>query len=109
MYNVLLIIHVIIAITLVAMVLIQRSDNDGFGLGSGGGNPLMSSRGTADFFTRGTAVLATLFILTSLTLSRLNTDNTSSSLADRVSHEEVVPAAVETPPVPATPSVPKAE
>ena len=68
MQAVLLVVHVIIALALIGMILIQRSDSDGFGLGSGSGSNFMSGRGTANFLTRTTAILATLFIVNSLVL-----------------------------------------
>jgi preprotein translocase subunit SecG len=56
-----------IVATLIATVLLQKSE--GGGLGVGGGAGFMSSRGTANLLTRTTAVLAVLFFLTSLFLS----------------------------------------
>ena len=50
MTTVILIIHIIISIAIVGLVLMQRSE--GGGLGIGGGNNFMSARGTADFLTR---------------------------------------------------------
>ena len=56
MTTVILIIHIIISISIVGLVLMQRSE--GGGLGIGGGNNFMSARGTADFLTRATTLLA---------------------------------------------------
>ncbi|MBN66054.1 MAG: preprotein translocase subunit SecG [Rickettsiales bacterium] len=81
---VLLIIHVIIAIALIGIVLVQRSDTDGFGMGSGSGANLLSTRAKASFLTRGTAILATLFIVNSLVLSILAANRTDTSLIDRI-------------------------
>lgn len=69
MQNVLIVIHLMIVIALVGIVLIQRSE--GGGLGIGGGSGFMSARGTANALTRTTAILATLFFLTSLGLGLL--------------------------------------
>lgn len=66
MQTVLIVIHLMIVLALVGVVLIQRSE--GGGLGIGGGSGLMSARGAANALTRATAVLATLFFITSLTL-----------------------------------------
>jgi preprotein translocase subunit SecG len=67
MQTVLIVIHLMIVLALVGVVLIQRSE--GGGLGIGGGSGFMSARGTANALTRTTAILATLFFLTSLGLA----------------------------------------
>ncbi len=66
MQTVLIVIHLMIVLALVGVVLIQRSE--GGGLGIGGGSGFMSARGTANALTRTTAILATLFFITSLAL-----------------------------------------
>ncbi|KQV81544.1 preprotein translocase subunit SecG [Rhizobium sp. Root1220] len=70
MQTVLIVIHLMIVLALVGVVLIQRSE--GGGLGIGGGSGFMSARGTANALTRTTAILATLFFITSLGLGILN-------------------------------------
>jgi preprotein translocase subunit SecG len=70
MQTVLIVIHLMIVLALVGVVLIQRSE--GGGLGIGGGSGFMSARGTANVLTRATAILATLFFITSLGLGVLN-------------------------------------
>jgi preprotein translocase subunit SecG len=69
MQTVLIVIHLMIVLALVGVVLIQRSE--GGGLGIGGGSGFMSARGTANALTRTTAILAGLFFLTSLGLAVL--------------------------------------
>jgi preprotein translocase subunit SecG len=69
MQTVLIVIHLMIVLALVGVVLIQRSE--GGGLGIGGGSGFMSARGTANALTRTTAILATLFFITSLALGVL--------------------------------------
>ena len=69
MQTVVIVIHLMIVATLIAMVLLQKSE--GGGLGMGGGAGFMSSRGTANLLSRTTAVLAVGFFLTSLLLSWL--------------------------------------
>lgn len=66
MQTVLIVIHLMIVLALVGVVLIQRSE--GGGLGIGGGSGFMSARGTANALTRTTGILAALFFLTSLGL-----------------------------------------
>lgn len=94
METVLLVIHVIISLALIGMVLIQRSESDGFGLGSGGGSNFMTGRAAANFLTRTTAILATLFILNSLALGIIAANRSSTSIIDTIeeSAEPVVPA-----------------
>ena len=69
MQTVLIVIHLMIVLALVGVVLIQRSE--GGGLGIGGGSGFMSARGTANALTRTTAILALLFFITSLGLGIL--------------------------------------
>jgi preprotein translocase subunit SecG len=69
MQTVLIVIHLMIVLALVGIVLIQRSE--GGGLGIGGGSGFMSARGTANALTRTTAILAALFFVTSMGLSVL--------------------------------------
>jgi preprotein translocase subunit SecG len=69
MQTVIIVIHLMIVATLIATVLLQKSE--GGGLGMGGGAGFMSSRGTANLLSRTTAVLAAGFFLTSLFLSWL--------------------------------------
>ena len=70
MTTIVLVIHLILAIALVAVVLLQRSEGGGLGIGGGGGG-LISVRGTANLLTRVTAVIAVVFMATSLTLAIL--------------------------------------
>jgi preprotein translocase subunit SecG len=69
MQTVIIVVHLMIVATLIATVLLQKSE--GGGLGVGGGAGFMSSRGTANLLTRTTAVLAVGFFMTSLLLSWL--------------------------------------
>jgi preprotein translocase subunit SecG len=70
MATVVLIIHLMIAIALVAVVLLQRSEGGALGIGGGGGG-FMTGRGTANLLTRATAGLAAAFFITSIILSIL--------------------------------------
>ncbi|APH59154.1 preprotein translocase subunit SecG [Granulibacter bethesdensis] len=73
MNTVLLIIHLFVTLALIGVVLIQRSEGGGLGIGgSQGMGSFMSGRGTANLLTRTTAILATLFMLLSLALALLN-------------------------------------
>lgn len=73
MTTVLLIIHLFVTLALIGVVLIQRSEGGGLGIGSSQGmGAFMSGRGTANLLTRTTAVLATVFMILSLALALLN-------------------------------------
>ena len=73
MTNVLIILHLFVTIALIGIVLIQRSEGGGLGIGSSQGmGGLMSGRGTANLLTRATAVLATLFMGLALVLALLD-------------------------------------
>ena len=69
MFTFLLIVQTIVAASLVTVILMQRSEGGGLVASSGGS--LMTARGAADFLTRATAVLATLFVVLSITLAAL--------------------------------------
>jgi preprotein translocase subunit SecG len=77
MTTVLLIIHLFITLALIGVVLIQRSEGGGLGIGSSQGmGSFMSGRGTANLLTRTTAILATLFMALSLVLALMNRGTT---------------------------------
>ena len=73
MTTALLIIHLFVTLALIGVVLIQRSEGGGLGIGTSQGmGGFMSGRGTANLLTRMTAVLATLFFVLALALALLN-------------------------------------
>ncbi|HET6305686.1 MAG TPA: preprotein translocase subunit SecG [Rhodopila sp.] len=102
MTTVLTIIQLFVTLALIGVVLIQRSEGGGLGIGTSQGmGAFMSGRGTANLLTRATAVLATAFMGLSLVLALLNHGTTGvagSLLANPP------PAA----PAPAAPAAPKA-
>ena len=67
METVIIVIHLMVVLALVGVVLLQRSE--GGGLGIGGGSGFMTARGAANALTRATAILAAAFFATSLILS----------------------------------------
>lgn len=97
MQTVVIVIHLLIVIALVGVILIQRSE--GGGLGIGGGSGFMTARGTKNALTRFTAILAACFFLTSIILTVLQSvsGHRSSSELDNV------PAAISAP-APAAPT-----
>ncbi|HEX2763640.1 MAG TPA: preprotein translocase subunit SecG [Allosphingosinicella sp.] len=72
MFTFLLILQSLVAASMVAVILMQRSEGGGLGVG-GSPSGLMSARGAADFLTRATAILATLFVALSILLAGLAT------------------------------------
>ena len=70
MFTFLLIIQTLVAAALVTVILMQRSEGGGLGVG-GSTSGLMTARGAADFLTRATAILATLFVVLSIALAGL--------------------------------------
>ena len=93
MENVILIVNVILAVLLVVFVLLQGSDNEGLGLGGGGGiGGMMSPRGSANLLSRLTAFTATLFMVMSVVLTIFasigSEKNILESLPSTTSEEE---------------------
>lgn len=98
MFKFLLVVHALIAAALVAVILVQRSEGGGLGMG-GSPTGLMSARGAADFLTRATAVLATLFVLMSITLAGIASVQRAPTTIDTSLARKVAPAPA--PPAPA--------
>ena len=85
--TVLLVVHLMIAASLVGVVLLQRSEGGALGIGGGGGGGFMSGRGTANLLTRVTAGLAAAFFATSIGLTLMANQGSSTpsgSVFDRV-------------------------
>ena len=102
MIHVIIIIHLLIAVGLVGVVLLQRSEGGALGIGGGGGGGFLTGRGTANLLTRVTAVLAVMFIVTSLALAKLaGGDRVTRSIIDEPS-----PPAADSPAPPAQPTAP---
>ncbi len=80
MFTFLLVLQAIIAAALVTVILMQRSE--GGGLTGGSPTGLMSARGAADFLTRSTAVLATVFVLICIALATLAAMNNRTGKVD---------------------------
>ena len=84
METLLLIVHIILAILLIGSVLLQKSDGGALGIGGNSDN-LMSSKSAGNFLTKFTAVLAFLFIITSISLTLINKKGTSQkSIIDKI-------------------------
>ena len=84
------IVQALVAAALVGVILMQRSEGGGLGVGSSPSG-LMSARGAADFLTRSTAVLATIFVLLSIVLAALAVDVTGGREVDTTLERGAVP------------------
>ncbi|MGE3830510.1 MAG: preprotein translocase subunit SecG [Parvibaculaceae bacterium] len=81
MQTVLLVLHLLIALALIGVVLMQRSEGGALGIGGGGGaGSLFSARGVGNTLTRTTAILAIIFFLTSIGLTLLSVHRGGGSL-----------------------------
>ncbi len=105
--TVVLVVHVLVALTVIGLVLLQHGKGADMGSGFGGGSSgsLFGASGSANFLSRATAVLATVFFLTSLGLAYMATHRTkpSGGVMDAVKTEKSAPAAV----IPAPVKVPE--
>jgi preprotein translocase subunit SecG len=109
MTTILLVIHLLVTIALIVVVLLQRSEGGGLGIGSssGGMGSFMSGRGTANLLTRTTAILGAIFFALSLALALLNQGTRQPrSLLDSppASTAPVTPTPAPAAPAPAVPT-----
>jgi preprotein translocase subunit SecG len=103
----LLALHILVAVALVGVVLLQKSEGGALGMGGGGMSGFMTGRSTANLLTRVTAILAAAFMLTSILLVVVhNRDRAPRSIIDQGA--PVVPAAPVAPPA-SPPQTPPAE
>ena len=103
MENVILIIHLILALCLIGVVLLQRSEGGGLGMGSGGG--LVSARGAATALGKLTWIFAIAFIGTSIALTIISARNAASTSVT----DTIAPASQPAEEAPAAPVVPDAK
>ena len=107
MTQVLLVVHLLLALALIGVVLLQRSEGGGLGIGGGGGgggggmSGFLTGRGTANLLTRTTAILAACFMMTSLALTIL-----AGGASGRRSIIDELPATAPSQEAPAEPSGP---
>jgi preprotein translocase subunit SecG len=130
MFTVVLVIEIILAVALVGVVLVQKSEGGALGMGGGGGGGMsgfMTGRSTANLLTRTTAIIALLFFVTCLSLDWLaghqqssrpvldlpvsapSTPAPSSAPAAGQPPAGQIPAAPAQPAAPAAPSAPLAK
>jgi len=100
--NILLVIHLIVAVTIVILVLLQQGKGSDMGAAFGGGSSqsLFGARGSSNFLSRATSVLVTVFFLSSLSLAYIYTrksESTSvtadSSVTDQIQQDADTPPA----------------
>jgi preprotein translocase subunit SecG len=112
MMAILMVLQVFVTLALIGIVLIQRSEGGGLGIGTSQGmGAFMSGRGTANLLTRTTAVLAAIFLGLSLTMAVLNRGtsgigNSILALPQNAAPHHTVPLRPTPPAQPAGPSVP---
>ena len=89
MENILLSLNIIFAIILILLILLQKSEGGALGIGVSQ-ESFMFSRSASNFFTKATAIIATLFIICSLTLTIIGRKDlpTSTSVIDKIEEEE---------------------
>ena len=80
MENILLVVNLILAVILVLLILLQKSEGGALGIGVSQDN-FMLSRSAGDFMTKATATIATLFIICSLTLTIISRENLKPTMS----------------------------
>ena len=87
MENFILVIDIILALILIGLVLLQKSEGGALGLGVSQ-DSFVSSRSASNFLTKATAVIATLFIITSISLTIMSKQKISSTSVLEIVEEE---------------------
>lgn len=118
---VILVIHIFLAIALVAVIMLQKSEGGALGIGGSGMSGFMTGRSTANLLTRTTAAIAVAFFLTSITLAIVASHGrVSRSVVDQgpipapvapapLTNPAPSPAKSTAPPIPAAPTAPLAK
>ncbi len=89
MQNVILVIHILACLAMIGLVLVQKSEGGGLGIGGGGSNSLMSGRGAAGAIVRTTIIIGGIFFATSLALTSIaNRANNNRSGIERALEDE---------------------
>jgi len=88
MENFILVLNIILAVLLIGVILLQRSEGGALGLGVSQ-DSFISSRSASSFLTKTTAIIATLFIITSISLTIISKEEFSStSVLERIEEEK---------------------
>jgi preprotein translocase subunit SecG len=106
--NLIIVVHVVVALAIIGLVLLQHGKGADMGSGFGGGasSSLFGATGSANFLSRATAVLATLFFILSLVLAYIatNAPRESGSVVDRIQQQQKGAAAEKKEAAPVAPS-----
>ena len=105
MFTFLLIVQTLIAASLVSVILMQRSEGGGLGVG-GSSSGFMTARGAADFLTRSTAVLGGLFVILSIVLAAVAGATSKPTTIDTSLANQSAPVAPVTAPAAVQPAAP---
>ena len=85
MIQVVLILHLILAVSIIALILLQRSEGGGLGIGGGGGmGGFATPQSTANALTKATGICAALFFITSMTLAVMAENSRPASIVDQL-------------------------
>lgn len=107
MSTVIVVIHLLLAVALVSVILLQKSEGGALGIGGGGMSGFMTGRSTANLLTRTTAILAAGFFLTSIALAVIAARSRApGSVIDQSAPTQSLPAAPAQSPTPAKPAAP---
>lgn len=104
MQSILLAIHIVVAVLLIGLVMLQKSEGGALGIGGGNSGNLFSARGVGNTLTRATAILAAAFFLTSISLTVLANHKSSSSMVGTAPAQQTAPAGTTAPAAPAAPA-----
>ncbi|HEX4194629.1 MAG TPA: preprotein translocase subunit SecG [Stellaceae bacterium] len=115
MITVILVVHLMLAVTLVGVIMVQKSEGGALGMGGGGGmSGFMTGRSAANLLTRTTAIIAACFFATSIALALISShQRAQSSIIDTgapapTSNAPLAPSQLPAPAGPAAPSTPAA-
>lgn len=103
MFAFLLIVQTLIAVALISVILMQRSEGGGLGVG-GSSSGFMTARGAADFLTRSTSVLGALFIILSIVMAAIAGATRTPTKIDTSLAGKTSAPAEQTQPAPAQPA-----
>src|SRR5437016_6315902 len=108
LHTVLAVVQVLVAIIVIGLILLQQGKgaDAGAAFGSGASGTVFGARGSANFLSRATAILATVFFAVSLSLAYLATERSAGGSGSIVEQQLGQPQPAQTAPAPATPVVP---
>ena len=86
MVTIILILHIILAVGIIGLVLLQRSEGGGLGIGGSQSGGFMTARGTANALTKLTTFFGAMFFITSILLAILSGNTKSSSIVNEINN-----------------------